>query len=379
MKILLVGEYSRLHNSLKEGLTALGHDVTLIATGDYFKNYPADIKLKRRFDSGLGRKIKIALFLLFRIDITSVSVKNQFFKNEEKLKGFDVVQLINESPVGISTKHEKQIITFLKKHNKKLFLLSCGTDYISVKYAYEKKFRYSILTPFFNGKIPEKDFAHVLKYRTSEYEELHQFVYENTEGVIASDMDYHIPLENHPKYSGLIPNPINTDLIAYIPNKITDKVVIFHGINRNNYYKKGNDLFDEALRIIEKKYADKVEIIITENIVYSEYIRHYDKAHVLLDQIYAYDQGYNALEAMAKGKVVFTGAEKEFQEQYGLQEDEVCINALPDVDYLVGKLSQLIENPAEIEQIGRNARSFIEREHHYIKVAEKYLRAYNQG
>ena len=37
MKILLVGEYSRLHNSLKEGLEKLGHDVTLVGKQDGFK------------------------------------------------------------------------------------------------------------------------------------------------------------------------------------------------------------------------------------------------------------------------------------------------------------------------------------------------------
>jgi len=36
--------------------------------------------------------------------------------------------------------------------------------------------------------------------------------------------------------------------------------------------------------------------------------------------VYAYDQGFNALEAMAKGKVVFTGAEKEWLELYNLEE-----------------------------------------------------------
>jgi len=92
----------------------------------------------------------------------------------------------------------------------------------------------------------------------------------------------------------------------------------------------------------------------------------------VLDQVYAFDQGYNALEAMAKGKVVFTGAEKEFEAHYNLTE-KVAINALPDVDAIVNELSLLIENPTEITAIGKRARAFIENEHHYIKVAEKYL------
>ena len=49
MRILLVGEYSRLHNSLKEGLLALGHEVVLVGNGDHFKNYPVDISIDSSF------------------------------------------------------------------------------------------------------------------------------------------------------------------------------------------------------------------------------------------------------------------------------------------------------------------------------------------
>ena len=159
---------------------------------------------------------------------------------------------------------------------------------------------------------------------------------------MASDVDYHLPMLDHSKYLGLIPNPINLEKIEFIENRITDKVVIFHGINRQNFYKKGNDFFEKALEIIAEKFQHKVEIKVTENVPYQTYIDSYNTAHIFLDMVYAYDQGYNALEAMAKGKVVFTGAEREFLEYYNLAEDEVCINALPDVDYLVEKLSWLI-------------------------------------
>jgi hypothetical protein len=37
---------------------------------------------------------------------------------------------------------------------------------------------------------------------------------------------------------------------------------------------------------------------------YATYIELYNKSHIVLDQVFSYDQGYNALEAMAKGKVV---------------------------------------------------------------------------
>ncbi|WGF91288.1 glycosyltransferase [Aequorivita marisscotiae] len=379
MKILLVGEYSRLHNSLKEGLLALSHEVTLVSTGDAFKNYPSDILLKRKFDSGILKKIKVGLYRLFGLDITSLSLKNQFFQQKEQFKGFDAVQFINESSFGILPKYEKEIISFLKNNNKKLFLLSCGTDYTSVKYAFEKKFRYSILDPLFEGKVSEKDFYPALKYLNPEFEDLHKFTLQNVKGVAASDFDYAIPLQGTEKYYGLIPNPINTKKLQFQPISSKGKIIIFHGINRENYYKKGNDYFEAALKKILQKHPSKVEVITVENVPYLEYIEKYNSAHILLDQVFAYDQGYNALEAMAKGKVVFTGAETEFLEWFNLKEDEVCINTLPDVDYLVKKLENLILNPEKLTRISENARQFIEREHDYISIAKKYLEFWKEA
>lgn len=377
MKVLLIGEYSRLHNSLKEGLESLGHVVTLVAEGDYFKDYPADIKLKRRFEKGFLNKVKIAIYKTFGINITSLDLYFQFLRHAKYLKNHDVVQLINERPFRITGIIAVKIIDFLFKNNGKIHLLACGTDYISVKYAYDKKFRYSILTPYFEKKVTKKQFANIFSYLSPESKEYHFNLTQKISGITASDIDYVLPYLEHSKFKGLIPNPINTDKIRFIENYIEEKIVIFHGVNRNNFYKKGNDIFEEALKIIEQKYIDKVEIIVTENVPYQQYIRSYNKAHILLDQVYAYDQGYNALEAMAKGKVVFTGAEKEFLEHYHLVEDEVCINALPNVNYLVEKLSLLIENPYIITKISLNARDFIEEEHHYVKIAQKYIDIYN--
>ncbi len=376
MKILLVGEYSRLHNSLKEGLQALGHEVTLVSTGDQFKKFPSDILLRRRFNSGPAKKIKVGIHKISGADITSIDLKHQFFKHKERFQRFDVVQLINESPFSISAKEEKEIISFLRKNNKKLFLLSCGADYSSVKFAVDKKLRYSIFTPLFVGKISEKDFWPALKYLQPEFIDLHEFIFRAMDGVIASDMDYHLPLKGQEKYRGMIANPINTSILEFQPLSIDGKIRIFHGINRANYFKKGNDYFEAALEKIQKKYTSKVEIITVESLPYSEYISAYNAAHILLDQVFSYDQGYNALEAMAKGKVVFTGAEREFLEYYNLMEDEVCINALPDVEYLFHKLEELILDPEKLIAISKKARQFVEREHHYISIAEKYLEAW---
>lgn len=377
MRILLIGEYNSSHYTLKEGLETLNHDVLVVGLGDGFKKRVVDINIKRYFTKGVMLLIKRILFKLFSIDITSLMTRHQFNKHKHKFKNFDIVQLINENAFMTTPNIEAQLLNYIFKHNSNVYLLSCGTDYTSVKYAFDKKFRYSILTPYFNKKVSEKDFSHILLRLSKPYVNLHKLIFKNIKGVIASDLDYHIPLKNHEKYLGLAPNPINTEKLTYEPLNIEDKIIIFHGINEVNYYKKGNDIFEEALGIIKNKYDQKIKIITVRSLPYNEYIKSFNSAHILLDQVFAYDQGFNALEAMAKGKVVFTGAETEWLEHYNLTEDSVAINALPDANKIAKKLEWLILNPEKIIEISKNARRFIEKEHNYIDCAKIYLKKWD--
>jgi hypothetical protein len=373
MKILLLGEYSRLHNSLKEGLQKLGHDVTILGFKDGFKDYPVDFPLEKKWDTGFFKKVKVGVMRLTGFDISSYLTYQQFKKNQHYFKDFDVVQLINENTFFCDYRHEKKILDFIFTHNKNVFLLSCGDDYPYVNYNFNHPEYPSIIQPYLAGKIADKEFSNVLKFRTKSFEKLHHYIYATIQGVIATDIDYHIPLQNHPKYLGLHPSPMNLDKFPITELDIKDKIIIFHGINRESYFKKGNDFFEKALVIIKAKYADKVAILVTENVPYASYISSYNQAHIVLDQLYGHDQGSNALEAMAKGKVVFTNASEAFAKHYNVTE-KIAINALPDVDYLVAQLSFLIENPEELIAIGKSARLFIEKEHDYSKITEKYLK-----
>ena len=373
MKILLVGEYNSIHYTLKEGLEQLGHTVTVVGLGDGFKKRTVDVNFVKPYETGIKNFLKRVVYKLFKIDLNSESIKKQFFQNKHIFQGNDIVQLVNENSFSTVPKVEKEMLQFIFQNNKKVFLLSCGTDYLSVKYALEEKFAYSIATPYLQKKGTEAQFQHMTQCITAPFEDLHHFIVKNVEGIIASDFDYDIPLQGHPNYLGMVPNPINLDKLKYTPLVIEDKVVIFHGINQNNYYKKGNDIFEKALEIVSETHSEKIDITTVRSIPYVEYIKAFDTCHILLDQVFAYDQGYNALEAMAKGKVVFTGAEKEFLDYYNLSEDEVAINALPDAQKIAKKLIWLVENPQKILEISRNARNFVEQEHHHILGAKRYL------
>jgi len=374
MKILLIGEYSNLHNSLKQGLVKNGHNVVLLSNGDGFKNYDADILIKSSF---FEKKFpNIIAKIIDRFTGISLNEIEFFIKTLFKIKAlkeFDVVQLINERSFKTSPGMEKILLKQLVKNNKKVFLLACGVDNVSLTYANEKKFRYSILTPYFENSSQKKEYKQTLKYLSPSYSRLSKYVKNIVNGIISSDLDYHIPYMGTEKYLGMIPNPINIDKLKNPDLVKRSKIHILHAINSKNKIKKGNKIFEKSLSIIEKKYSKKIKVIRTIDIPYSLHIKNVEDCDILLDQVYAYDQGYNALEAMALGKVVFTGAEFEWAEYYKIEEDSIAINALPDITKIVDKLSWLIENPVHLENISRNARKFIEDHHNYKSIALKYI------
>ncbi|MFN3639861.1 MAG: glycosyltransferase [Flavobacterium sp.] len=374
MKIALIGEYSRLHNSLKEGLSALGYEVQLFANRDAFKNYPSDVSFEASLTTNhfFFKNLNRVFRRILKINLQETERGIRFYFLLPQLKHFDVVQCINSNAIGTHPSWSRFFLKRIGRHNRKLALLHCGDDTPVIEVYQQGSMKYSILTPLSEQKKPESYFSYSLKYLTPAFRKLYEAFLKNNALLISCDWDYKIPLDQKKLKNTFIPNPVNIDKISFESHTF-EKVYIFLGINTLNSFKKGVDIFEQALKRIESKYPNQITIVMTTNLPYQEYLKAYAPAHILLDQIYAYDQGYNALEAMARGKVVFTGAEQEFLDHYGLQADEVCINALPDVDYLVEKLSMLIENPAKIKEIGRNARAFIEREHHYIKIAERYL------
>lgn len=374
MRILLVGEFSRLHNSLKAGLVAQGHDVILVNNGDGFKNYPTDVSIKATFfKSKLGSIPRQIWFRLFGFDLALLEHGLRFWWHLPKLEDFDVVQLINEKPIQTCPRLELYLLKKLFRHNKNVFLLSCGVDYSNMQYQLQQKEHYSLLTPYFENKaLVAKQYTFMFEYTTPKHQKIHDFLYSHCKGVIAGDLDYVNAIQNKPNYLGLIPYPV---VLPEKPKalKATDKVVLFLGINSGNSFTKGVPLFEAALACLKEKYGDQISILHTTDVPYALYQKNYEQAQIILDQVYAFDQGYNALEAMAKGKVVFTGAEAIFLEYYNLQPNEVAVNALPNVDALVTELSFLIDNPQEMERISKNAIAFVKEVHDANKVVKLYV------
>ena len=116
MKILLIGEYSNVHNTLAKGLRMLGHKVTVMSNGDFWKNYPRDIDMARR-EGKLGGMALMA---------KTIAVM-------PRLRGYDVVQFINPMFLELKSQRLFSIFDYLKKHNGKMVLGAFGMDYYSAK------------------------------------------------------------------------------------------------------------------------------------------------------------------------------------------------------------------------------------------------------
>lgn len=377
MKILLIGEYSRFHNSLKNGLMAQGHDVVLVGDGDQFKDFPVDISTRPIYfsENFLLRKLKNIIYRLTKFDLLKVEQGLRYLNIRYKLKGFDIVQLVNSDALFTYPWLAKPTLKSIFKNNKHVVLSACGDDTPFVDWLLKNEGNYDILTPLKNNTLSAEDYKFTLKYIKPAYRKQYNFVEKHVSAIIPTDMDYVPALQVTAKVKSLIPTPINISEFDYLELPSDGVIHIFHGINEINYHKKGNAYFEKALDIIKQKYSNKVKITTARSLPYDEYITSYNSAHILLDQVFSYDQAYNALEAMAKGKVVFSGAERSFYDHYKLDEP-VCINAKPDVDYLVAELSKLIDQPQRIETISKNARNFVENYHSLETVSNQYLEVY---
>ena len=378
MKILLIGEYSHLHNSLKKALLQLGHEVVLLGTGDGFKNYPIDVDISSQKWHHFWQKY-------FYLSINKLVGYNQFKKDcfnhlmsfIPRIKEFDLVQFINVVPFMLSPDVMLLFYKELFRQNVPVFLSACGEDSHIIEFYGAGGMRYSILDPYQNNSRHKEEAFFSYRFLDHKNVALYHFVIDNVKAIIPSDLDYAIPYRNISKAVPMIPNPVDVDGIAFKPLIINDKIRIFFGINRHSFYKKGGDIVLKVLDRIEKAFGEKVQIAMAENLAYETYMKRFDDTHIFIDQLYSYDQGYNALEAMAKGKCVLTGAEKEFEERYNLSK-QVAVNVLPDEADLYHKLVKLIENPEKIIEIGKNARFFVEKHHNYIEVAKQYLEVWQK-
>lgn len=377
MKILLMGEYSNVHATLAEGLRKLGHHVTVLSNGDFWKNYPRDIDLVRK-----PGKLGGIMYMM------------KLYTNVHKLRGYDIVQLIN--PMFLELKAERifPIYQYLRKHNKKVILGGFGMDYYWVSVCCkDKPLRYSD----FNIGDELRTNADALKERKdwlgTEKGRLNQMIAEDCDGIITGLYEYWACYQPvFPQKTTFIPFPIKPKLITsgngnsytnaenhqVIPLDIPKKVKLFIGINKSRSEYKGTDIMLKAAQAIAKKYPDKAELRIAESIPFAEYVKMMNGSDAILDQLYSYTPSMNPLEAMARGIICIGGGEPENYEI--IHEDKLrpIINVLPNYESVYQELEHLVLHPELVPLLKQQSIEYISKHHDYIKVAKRYEAFYQK-
>ena len=364
MRILLIGEYSNVHNTLAKGLRTLGHEVCVISNGDFWKNYPRDIDVSRSY-SKLGGLLFMA----------------RLWRLLPRMRGYDVVQLIN--PIFFELKAERLFFfyRYLRRHNQSVILGAFGMDYYWVQTCIsEKPLRYSdfnIGNQLRNGddaRKEQRDWIGTAK------EKLNKLIASDCDGIVTGLYEYHVCYAS--KFADktcFIPFPI------VLPNDVIDskyerkdKTTIFIGINRERSVYKGTDIMLRAARDIQKKYESRVELLVAESVPFNEYQHMMDTSDVILDQLYSYTPAMNALLAMSKGIIVVGGGEPENYQILNETELRPIVNVEPNYDSVYHELEQLVLHPERTPELKRQSIEYIRRHHDFIKVARQYESFYKR-
>lgn len=351
MRVLLLGEYSGFYKNLKRGLQELGVDVTLIANGDSFKEVGgADNTLFIDGDSNPFRRI-----------YNKVVVPAT---NKKELYGYDVVQLVTEN---IYTPYvNRHMIKAIKKHNGKLFVSLSGnhqTVYESWKTGKLRYYTYDNNEEKYELFV--KNSLRNILYRNSA-----KFVDKIADGIIPTTYEYAVGIRSMENAKPTIPLPFDAREVAYIENKVDEKIHFYHGLLRPK--DKGGDVIKQALNIIKEKYPNDVEICVADTLPLKEYLRVIEKTNVLVDFCKEHCWGMNACYAMAMGKVVMSGATQESLQEFGLNESPI-IHIEPDVDFIVRQMEYILDNKERITEWGRESRKFVEEFHDAKRIASLYM------
>lgn len=371
MRILLLGEYSNVHNTLAQGLRALGHEVTVASDGDHWKDYPRDIDLSRDLESRTG-----ALSLLWRI-----------MKALPSMRGYDIVQLIN--PIFLELKAERimPFYRYLRRHNRRILMAAFGMDYYWAKVNTDiRPLRYS---DFNFGSTPRTDIE-AQRFRDewigTPKQLLNETIARDCDGIPAGLYEYWATY-NEVTDTGRDGRAIR-DKMQFLPfpivpqeNPVTTHdggpLRLFAGISPGRNAYKGTDIMLKAAQALRERYPDRLELSIAEGVPFEQYKHMMDGSDAILDQLYSYTPSMNSLLAMSKGIIVVGGGEPENYDILGEKELRPIINVQPDEQSVYDELEQLLLHPERIPLLKRQSVEYINRHHDYIRVAERYVKFYS--
>lgn len=385
MKILLIGEASFLHNTLKKGLVERGHRVTTMSDGNGWHDAPRDIDLRR--DGRWGK-------------LGGLRVVWQLLRHLPQLCGNDVVQIHNYQFVPLMYRWNTLLLRFLKLTNRRVVKGCFGDDQQIFRRQAQGVPAYS--DTYWSGQLQNADqhrdrIAEVVEHgaeaswrKTTHMADalvacLYEYWLDYNEPPYAAKLHYiPLPIEceemvrcvgnDTPSPSHPNDSQLPTNLTTSPPHPLT----LLIGLQPKRDFMKGAMKIAAFVEEVARRHPGKVQIKYVEGVPYDEYMHLLAEADVLVDQLYSYTPSMNSLAAMARGTVVIGGGEEEYYEFIGEKTLRPIINVRPDVpdEENITTIERALFTDGMLERMAQESIQFVHKYHDYRHVAELYEQLY---
>ena len=403
MKILLIGEASFLHNTLKKGLVERGHRVTTMSDGNGWHDAPRDIDLRR--DGRWGK-------------LGGLRVVWQLLRHLPQLCGNDVVQIHNYQFVPLMYRWNTLLLRFLKLTNRRVVKGCFGDDPQIFRRQAQGVPAYS--DTYWSGQLQNAELhrdriAEVVEHgaeaswrKTTRMADalvacLYEYWLDYNEPPYAAKLHY-IPLpmecEKMVRWcdgemvkwcNGEMVRWCNGEMVRCVGNVTTSPshpnnsqlapshpLTILIGLQPKRDFMKGAMKIAAFVEEVARRHPGRVQIKYVEGVPYDEYMHLLAEADVLVDQLYSYTPSMNSLAAMARGTVVIGGGEEEYYEFIGEKTLRPIINVRPDVpdEENIATIERALFTDGMLERMAQESMQFVHKYHDYRLVAKQYEQLY---
>ena len=393
MKILLIGEASFLHNTLKKGLVERGHRVLTMSDGNGWHDAPRDIDLRR--DGRWGK-------------LGGLRVVWQLLRHLPQLCGNDVVQIHNYQFVPLMYRWNTLLLRFLKLTNRRVVKGCFGDDPQIFRRQAQGVPAYSDTSwsgQLQNAELHRDRIAEVIEHgaeaswcKTTHMADalvacLYEYWLDYNEPPYAAKLHY-IPLpmecEEMVRWcDGEMVKCVGNDALSpshpndsQLPTNLTTSpphhLTILIGLQPKRDFMKGAMKIAAFVEEVARRHPGKVQIKYVEGVPYVEYMHLLAEADVLVDQLYSYTPSMNSLAAMARGTVVIGGGEEEYYEFIGEDTLRPIINVRPDVpdEENIAAIERALFTDGTLERMAQESIQFVHKYHDFRHVAEQYEQLY---
>lgn len=366
MKILLLGEASFVHSTLRKGFEKLGHDVVLVSAGNIW-DCPREIDLKRNMRWGKLSGLKVIWQILSHL--------NTFVGN-------DIVQMNDFHSIPLKMKWNELFFRFLKRFNKKVVRGCWGDDIVVFEGQARGVLAYSDTHIGKEAINKDQNRDRIAEQNLPEFIHCCNYVNANADALAPCLYEYYVyyDMSAYKEKLYYMPLPMeipDADSISVKGAAWPIKVLV--GIQKKRDYVKGASLIADMLEQLAAEYPGKIEITKVFDVPYGIYCKMLAESDVLVDQLYSYTPSMNSLAAMARGTVVIGGGEEEFYDFIGEETLRPIINVRPFQDsYNLDVLRRNLFTPGRISELSRQSVEFARKHHEHIKVSQLYVDMYEQ-